>query len=239
MDYRDHQAGATKDFFWFRSKLHLISILLDKINIDTRLKILNLGAGTGDDIDVVSRFGDVYVIDIDPNAIKLIPDEAVFEKKICDACDMHYPDNYFDLVVAFDVLEHIEEDALVVNEIHRVLKPGGYFIITVPAFNFLYSSHDKALAHFRRYNKGTLRALLSDFDCREIGYWVFSLFIPVAVQRLLKRNAPNSEVHHMQLPGILNSLLYAMLKVENLIIKHKIPLPFGTTIYGIFQNTRR
>lgn len=235
MDYKDYQAGATKDFFWHKAKIRLIDILLDRLKKKEGLKILNLGAGTGDDLPTISQLGEIYIIDIDSDALKIIPHEFVFEKKICDACHISYPDDFFDLVVAFDVLEHIKDDKLAINEIHRVLKPDGFFIFTVPAFNFLYSSHDKAINHFRRYNKRMLKNRLSSFECIEIGYWVFLLFLPVAIQRILNSKKSNPKIHFMKLPKFINNILYFLLEIENWLINHKIPLPVGMTIYGIYK----
>ncbi|MEW6606347.1 MAG: class I SAM-dependent methyltransferase [bacterium] len=235
MDYREYQIGVTKDFFWHKGKIQLINILIDKLKSKRCLRILNVGAGTGDDLPIVSRWGKVYVIDIDSDVLKIIPQEFVFEKKVCNACQISYPDAFFDLVLAFDVLEHIEDDKLAINEIYRTLKPGGFFILTVPAFNFLYSSHDRALKHFRRYNIKTLKNNLLNFRCVELGYWGFLLFLPVAVQRILKRNNFNSKIHFIKLPKFINNIFYSLLKMENYFIKHRIPLPVGMTIYGIYR----
>ncbi|MBI4778528.1 class I SAM-dependent methyltransferase [Candidatus Desantisbacteria bacterium] len=240
MDYRDYQLGATKDFFWHKAKNQLIEMLLNKLKSGRKLKILNLGAGTGEDLPVISKFGEVYVIDVDSNALNLIPEHFVLEKKVCDACHISYPDDFFDSVVAFDVLEHIEDDRLAVNEIYRVLKLDGFFIFTVPAFNFLYSSHDRALKHFRRYDKRTIKNLLLNLKCIESGYWVFSLFLPVAIQRIMNRKeTDNPKIHFMRLPIFVNNILCSLLKIENWLIKHHIPLPVGTSIYGIYQKEKR
>ncbi len=236
MDHKDYQVGATKDFFWHKAKIQLINILIGKLKSKRRLKILNLGVGTGDDLPIVSQWGEIYVIDIDSDALKVIPEEFVFEKKVCDACHISYPNDFFDLVLAFDVLEHIEDDKLAINEIYRVLKPEGFFIFTVPAFNFLYSSHDRALKHFRRYNRRILKNRLLNFRCVEVGYWVFSLFLLVAFQRIMNRKEiSNPKIHFMRLPMFINNILYSLLKVENQLIKYHIPLPVGTTIYGIYK----
>ncbi len=236
MDYKDYQTGATREFFWFKAKEQLIGVLLSRARSENGLKILNMGAGTGDDLSVIKQFGEIYVIDIDPNALELIPKELIVEKKLCDACNIPYPDDFFDLVVAFDVLEHIEDDITAINEIGRVMKPNGVFVFTVPAFNFLYSSHDRALNHFRRYDKATIKNRLSNFSCLELGYWVFSLFLPVAIQRLLKRNESAPKVHYIAFPRFINHIFYSLLRVENWLIKHRVGLPIGITIYGIYQS---
>jgi Methylase involved in ubiquinone/menaquinone biosynthesis len=235
MDYQDYLSGATKDLFWFKAKNGLIEVLLNKLEFENKLKILNLGAGTGDDLSIINRFGETYVIDKNQKALDLIPKDRVVEKKLCDACDISYPDVFFDVVVAFDVLEHIEKDFIALNEIHRILKPSGFFIFTVPAFNFLFSSHDRNLNHFRRYNIKMIRNLLSKFHCLDLGFWVCTLFIPLAIQRLLKRKEAVLKNPYPRLPKIINGFFYYLLTAENFLIKHGIPLPIGTTIFGIYQ----
>jgi ubiquinone/menaquinone biosynthesis C-methylase UbiE len=110
------------------------------------LRILNIGAGAGDDLPVIGSFGKVTVIDVDEKALDMIPEGACEEKMPGDACALPFEDNTFDLAVAFDVLEHIEDDVKAVAELNRVLKTGGRFIFSVPANQSLFSSHDRALA---------------------------------------------------------------------------------------------
>jgi len=235
MDYRDVEIGATKDYFWFEAKVGLIDLLFRKLEGQETLKILNVGAGTGNDIAVLNRFGQVYVVDIDERVLDLIPNELVAEKKVCDVCAMPYPDGFFDRVAAFDLLEHIENDHKAIQEIHRVLRKDGALIFTVPAFPFLYSAHDKALHHFRRYNVKMLEARLRQFKRFKIGYWVFSLFLPIAAFRLMKRNDPIPKVSIFPIPRIVDRIFFSLLKIENWLIAHHFHLPFGVTLYGIFQ----
>ena len=235
MVYRDIEAGATEDFFWFKAKLELIDILLKKANIKNRVKILNVGCGVGKELEVMQRYGDMYVIDVDSKAIALTPYGLCIEKKVCDLYTLPYPDNSFDMVAAFDVLEHLKDDKLAIGEIHRVLKPDGFFIFTVPAFQFLFSSHDRALQHHRRYSRKMLKDLLHQFRCTDTGFWVFPLFLPVAIERLLKRNQTVQQIHYRPLPPFLNNLFYRLLTIENWFIGHRISMPIGTTIYGIYM----
>lgn len=242
MDYRDYEAGATKDYFYFKAKGELMGTLLAKTGKEKDRKILEVGAGTGDDIESVARLGEVYVLDINSDALDLIPDELVIEKKCCDVNKIPYPANYFDLVLLFDVLEHVEDDKKVMKEIRRVLRDGGHLILTVPAFNILYSTHDKALGHIRRYNMREVAEKLSMLNKQETGYWVSLFFAPIAITRLVSRilsTGENAKPHLMRLPGPVNEVLYRLLRFENWLIGRGVRLPLGLTIYGIYQKRRK
>lgn len=228
MDFHDHQTGLGKDYFWFQGKREFIKILLEKLNLPQNCKILNVGAGTGEDLSVINKFGNVYAIDINQDALNLIPNELVKEKKIMDVCNMGYEDNSFDAVLAFDVLEHIENDQRAVQEIKRVLKKDtGVLVFTVPAFNFLFSAHDKNLGHFRRYNRKELKKLLNDFVFISRGYWIFMLFHSALAQRLF---LPKSSA---RLPSFVNKMFLKIVNFENFLISKKIKFPYGLTLYGV------
>jgi ubiquinone/menaquinone biosynthesis C-methylase UbiE len=237
MDYKNYTAGYSKSDFWFRSRLDLINIFLQKNlknskETPSKLKILSIGTGTGEELYSLNKFGEVYVVDIEKRALDLIPAKLCKEKKVCDACNLTYPNDFFDLVVAFDVLEHIEKDRLAVSECKRVLKKGGLFLFLVPAFQFLYSAHDKALAHKRRYSKGQLKRLFNEFSGLHLNYWNFILFLPLVIQRLIKRNSEPKVDNPVKNP-IIDSVLYKILRFENFLIKNNFKTPPGITIFGI------
>ena len=224
MDAHDIQSGLTKEYFWFKAKNELIRILMTlsisknpttEINNTLkpeRLKILNVGVGTGDDLEILQAFGNNYIIDTNVEVLEKINANYI-EKKQADVCSLPYADNFFDIVVASDVLEHVENDQQAIAEIYRVLKKNGTLIFTIPAFQFLYSQHDKTLQHKRRYNSYQLKKLLLKFSKTKIFYWNSLLFIPLVFFRLLTKKIKTSR--HKMLPSFLNKILYKLLSCVN------------------------
>lgn len=232
MDYKDLEAGNTADYFWFKCKTDLIhSFMQKKCRSTGDLKILNIGAGTGDDLKVLKKFGKNYVTDIDNNALSTIDKNLCEDIRQVDACSLPYNDNFFDVVISCDVFEHINDHLKAISEAHRVLKPNGILIFTVPAFQSLYSSHDKALDHFRRYSKKTIKTALAPFSSRKLFFWNTMLFLPIALNRLIRKNA-KPKVDNMKIKPWVNLILYRILKVDNFLIKRNLSMPVGLSIVG-------
>ena len=235
MDYKDYQVGKSSEDFWFKAKNNLIAILMDKTikNENKKLKILNIGVGTGDDLKILNKYGENYIIDTNKKALDLIDKSFYKDKKVADACKLPFKESFFDIVVAFDVFEHIQNDKKAISEVYRVLKNKGKLIFSVPAFQFIFSSHDRALEHQRRYNKKTLKNLLKNFKAVKLNYWNSSLFPLVAIMRIIKKNSkpkveqPNSK--------IVNSICYFLLSLENQLIKYNFPLLPGLSIFGVAE----
>jgi len=232
MDYEDYKAGKSESSFWFKGKRNLIFTILKKNLIKKNLKILSIGAGTGDELKILNKFGDVYVVDINKKALDLIPKNLYSVKKICNAIELPFEDKTFDLVVSFDVFEHIKEDYLATKEAYRVLKKDGILFFSVPAFQFLYSSHDRALGHNRRYSKKQLKSLLKSFKKIKLFYWNFFLFLPISFIRLIKKNS-KPKVDDDRLNLFLDSLFFKLLKLENFFIFYELCPPFGISIFGV------
>jgi SAM-dependent methyltransferase len=242
MDYKDVLSGQIKDNFWSMAKRDLINLILQQHAPISRYtdppKILNIGAGVGDDLSVISEYGRVYVVDIDNEALKLIRDNNCVEKRLASINALPYPAETFDIVTCFDVFEHVEEDRAAFQEIHRVLKIGGLLVFTVPAFQALYSGHDRALKHVRRYDYKEILHRVTGLKIVFLSYWNCILFGPISVWRILRKNSiPREDL--VSFSRILNLFLFWLLHIENKILQHNLKLPFGLSIFGICERKRR
>jgi len=200
-------------------------------------RILDVGCGTGINLKYLQILGDVYGLDISKNAL-IFSQNRGLPSLICGSADkLPFKDELFDLVLALDVIEHIDEDLSAVRELNRVLKPGGRLILTVPAFQFLWTSHDLALHHKRRYTRSGILSILrlGGFENEKATYWNFFLFLPVATIRLLKRfhrSGDKMQTDLVELPPLLNGLLQGLIGIENWILK-RIDLPVGISVMCI------
>ncbi len=234
MDYKDYEAGQTADNFWFRAKYGLIELLMEKKALKDRtepLKILSIGTGTGDDLKILKQFGNNYVTDILPEALAVIPEEDCFEKRLADATNLPYDEGFFDIVVSFDVFEHIEDDTKAVKEVYRVLKKGGSLVYSVPAGPGLFSSHDVALEHHRRYNKKMVKQLFQEFKEVKMYSWNSLLYPLIAASRIKNKNK-EPRVDHPKFSGVVDSMFYNLLRFDNFLIRRGMSLPVGVSIAG-------
>ncbi len=207
---------------WLEEKTRLIaSMLYGK-------KVLEVGCGTGNLIQFLSNMGfeitgsdhsNVYL----SKAKEKNPDVKFFKADLLDKKMWINLRNLFDSVIASEVIEHIEDDLKSLKTIFTVLKPNGVLVLTVPAFNLLYSPLDKKIGHFRRYSKKSIRAVIEDagFKVEKIRYWnLLGLFGWLLIFRILKKDLKS--ISKLSLTSILGKWL----KVES-----AIPMPLGLTIF--------
>lgn len=222
-----------EDFYWWHAgRLVIIDKLLQKYALKKPLNILNIGSGTGGNNLMLEKYGSVRGIDKSEEAAAHAKKRG-YETTIADATSIPFLENSFDIAVALDVLEHIQDESEALKEWLRVLRPGGKLIISVPAYQWLWSFHDEALHHFRRYTaSGLNRTLnLAGFKVLKRTYAiVFSLPI-IVTYRLLRSVFPSNkkETSYVLLPKPLNDLFTWLLKVEAKFIKN-YNSPFGTSV---------
>lgn len=234
-------AEREQSYWWHIGRLEIIKSYLEQYRGEKKsLKILNVGCGTGGTIKLLESYGTTQNVDVSDEAIKYMKKSGF--KNITKISDITLPfkDKSFDLVVAFDVLEHIEEQEKALREWSRVLKKDGRVFITVPAYQWLWSTHDVSLQHKRRYTAKKLADVATANGLHKVKHSyaiVFTLPIIVAV-RLLKGVLPeqegDSESSYVNLPPWLNQFFTNVLFIEAKLHKH-ISFPFGTSVIGVFK----
>jgi SAM-dependent methyltransferase len=224
--------------WWFKTRRDIIIKLLQKS--DRNSKILEIGCSGGPLILALNERGyqDVHGIDISRDAIDLCKRRNIRNVFLMDGSKPAFDDGQFDLVIASDVLEHIEDEATALSEWNRILKPAGKLIVFVPAFENLWSKHDEANHHFRRYSKSELTRVLkkADFEITRSSYWNFLLFSPTSLVRLIQRICSNRWQNRrgdqlLEVNSILNEFLFNLIKAENVILR-LVNFPVGVSIFA-------
>ncbi len=176
------------DFWWYNGRRSLFLNFLKKYTFSNS-KIVDLGCSAGINLKMLKKNGYKKFIGVDNNltAISLCKKEGFTNVKRADLCNLPFKNSSIDFVLATDVIEHIKDDFKAVSEIKRILASGNRAIITVPAFNFLWSRDDDIAQHKRRYTKKVLLNLLqkNGFKIEEIFYFNYILFIPIIITRII------------------------------------------------------
>ncbi|MGC8669261.1 MAG: class I SAM-dependent methyltransferase [Chthonomonadales bacterium] len=219
-------------YWWFVGRHNLVLTLLrNAYPAHGRLAILDVGCGTGAMSQKLASFGTVVSADFSPLALAFSRRRGITRLVASDAVRLPFRDACFDVVIAMDLLEHVEDDQAALCEIRRVLKPGGKLISTVPAYQSLWSGHDVALMHFRRYVAAGLRQRVTAAHLRieRLSYAMTLLFPIVWIVRKLWPGRNNPKASLIPVPGFINRMLVSLLAGENRIIKY-VDLPWGVTV---------
>ena len=223
------------DNFWFRSRNKLILWIL-KRQFQSMENFLEIGCGTGFVLSgVASAFPEARLsaseIDLAglPFVRQNVPDSRIFQM---DARHIPFKEE-FDVIGAFDVIEHIEEDEKVLNQIYNACKPGGGVIITVPQHPSLWSEVDVFSQHKRRYTKKELVSKIkrAGFEVLETISFV-SLLLPMMYLSRLKNDSKKDfdPMREFSMPGILNRTLEVILDFERILIQAGLGFPAGGSL---------
>ena len=200
--------------------------------------ILDVGCGTGGTMDRLRPLGTIVGLDLEPRALEYCRQRGWNTLVHGSATALPFPDASFDAAIALDVLEHIPDHAAAAKEVARVLKPDGVFLATVPAYQSLWSRHDVALMHQRRYVAPEFGALLAGagLTVEYLSYTVAALLPLVwAVrksQRVFQRHAP-PRADAANVPAGLNRALLWLLRAESRLNLRGVRIPFGLTVFAI------
>lgn len=228
-----------RENWWFKARLNIIRAQVQKIaGGRTDLKILNVGTATGATSVMLEEFGKVKSVEYDKDCYDFVKERLDIDLEQGSILELQFKDEQYDLVCAFDVIEHVEDDHKAVSEMLRVCKHSGHVFITVPAFMFLWGPHDVVNQHFRRYVSTQLKNLFDNTDLQFLTYFNSILFIPVAAVRVLsklipfKRKGSGSDFGLID-SKFLNALFYQLFMLENSWLSKRIGLSFGVSLMAI------
>jgi SAM-dependent methyltransferase len=234
MEAEEHErlAGFEEWYWWHRGRQTIVSHLLAR-HAPPGARILDVGCGTGATTARLGGSSRVWGIDTEPAALRHARARGL---PVARASALRLPvrDAGFDVVVTLDVLEHLDDDRGALAEMQRALRPGGILLATVPAYPFLWSSHDEALGHRRRYRRGELRERVSaaGFEIALCSYTMSSILPIALVVRLAERLRPRREAPrsgYVGLPRPLNDLLAGIVGLGGRLLS-VVSLPFGLSV---------
>lgn len=230
-----------EDHWWYRGRRAIIDGELDQLGLPRGLAALDAGCGSGRTLLQLSRYGHVSAIELDPDAAAMAAGRGDFDVRVAALPELPWEDANFDLITSLDVIEHIEDDVAALRELRRVARPGATLLVTVPAYPSLWSRHDVANHHFRRYTRRALRTALVAAGWRPERMTSFNsvLLAPAAVVRLVQRGRPpqDERVSDLQLGPIwLNRMLELPLRAEARWLRSGHTLPLGLSLLAIARN---
>ena len=222
------------DHWWFRSRRHVVSALLAREDLPVAPRILDAGCGTGRNLVEYARLGAVEGVDMSDEAVEFCHQRGFDGVQRSTLEELPFEDGRFDLITATDVIEHIDDDVAVLRELRRVAAPDGRLMITVPAYQWLWTQHDESLHHKRRYTAKRLRASVTaaGWTPRTETYFFMSTLAPVAAVRALRRvkPAPEGSTDLALTNGTLNRFLDLPAKGEARLIERGRRLPAGVSL---------
>lgn len=238
-NYEKHYHEVERNYWIFKSMRELILDRFNKLNIPKSANIVELGCSSGILLEKLkeNNYKKLTGVEISAQAIKALKSKDITGVKVKNY-KLPFKDNSIDVLIASNILEHIESDSKAIKEWRRVIKKEGHILIIVPAFMALWSEHDEINLHFKRYRiKDILKlAVTAQLTIREINYWNFVLFIPVLVIRKILNmirpaNKKSSQDQLIALPNLINKCLINLLNFETYLTAKHIKLPFGVSIY--------
>jgi SAM-dependent methyltransferase len=222
--------------WWFRGRREIFTRLLAPFADGARLRILDIGFGTGAMLTFLSRYGSVIGMDMSVEAIRFARTRCDHPMLLGDITRVPLATASLDLVTAFDIVEHVDDDAAALTELARICRPGGHVLLTVPALQFLWGNQDVISHHRRRYTLGEIeqRVRAAGFTPRRLSYFNALLFPAVAAVRVARRlrGEPKGKIKSdftMTKPGLVNDTLARVFAAEGRLLT-RWRLPVGVSV---------
>lgn len=181
------EAQVEQTHWWFVGRRKLFAREIVRLETEHDAAILDIGTSTGTNLRLFQELGytNVRGLDRSSEAIRFCEEKGLGPVHMGDIGQIPFPDNHFDLVLATDIIEHVDDDIGALQEVCRVLKPGGYLLLTAPTFQCLWGLQDMVSMHKRRYRLEQLTARMQDagFNIGRSYYFNYLLFLPIWAAR--------------------------------------------------------
>jgi len=237
----EQMAALDSRHWWFTARRRILDGIIERVVRPPRdARILELGAGTGHNLAMLSRFGEVEASELDPIARGIASERLgrpVVEAALPDLS--MFQANSYDMVALLDVLEHVPDDKGSMKAIYDLLKPGGALLLTVPINPWMWSAHDVAHHHHRRYRKHEIRKLAEDsgYAIELLSPFNSLLFPPIAAVRLVGKLTGKDDSDDAMPSAPVNKILDTVFGLERDLIG-RLPMPFGVSLVAVLRRPR-
>jgi len=224
--------------WWFVVRRKLIKSLLSSMNLTRDSFALDIGCGTGSNLEILKSPG-LSVIGLDASiyALSLVKDKLNLPLINGDINNLPIKHESIGLIIAADIVEHLDNDVNGIRECYQALKKGGLLILTVPAFKFLWGIQDVVTGHKRRYSRGEILQKLRQggFEVLRSSYFNFFLFFPILLgRRLIRLLGVKVESENKINSPVANFFLKNLFSLEPYILRF-FSFPFGVSIFCVAQ----
>jgi SAM-dependent methyltransferase len=239
-DYELQTHRAEDRHWWYRGRRTVLARAIAGLRLPPSPRILDAGCGSGRNMVELARRGTVTGVELSSTSVSLARERGAGEVIEGSVLEMPFADDSFDLAVSLDVIEHLEDDLGALRELRRVVAPGGSLLVTVPAYQWLWSGHDEINHHHRRYTRRSLKRVAEQAEWEQTRTTYFnSLLLPVAILlRALDRLSTRTTESSLDLwvpPEPLNWLLERPLTLEAALIGRGVRIPAGLSLLAVFS----
>lgn len=234
----DRMAELDQHHWWFTARRRILSSVIRRlVRPPADARILELGCGTGHNLDMLGAFGRVEASELDDHARALATKRlGRTVEKIALPDLSQFPADTYDMIALLDVLEHVPDDKGSLAAILTRLKPGGALLLTVPANPWMWSAHDIAHHHHRRYRKTEIAALArqAGYDIELLSPFNTLLFPLIAGVRALNKLRGHDSADDALPPSPVNRALDRLFGAEAGLIG-RLPFPFGVSLVAVLR----
>lgn len=226
--------AVEQSHWWYIGRRRILTQFVEQICrqvTDRPARILDVGCGTGANLLMLSNYGEAEGVDVSEDALEFCRARGLDKVKLGAAEELPYEDGTFDLVTAFDVVEHMDDDLAGLKEMRRVLRPGGRVLLFVPTFMFLWGLQDDVSHHRRRYRLPELRRVLEQagFEVERSTYANITFFAPILlVRKLMRLTGIKTDTENTINVSALNGVFGKILGAESTVLRY-MNLPFGVS----------